>query len=86
MSLVMVNMIYFNVQYVISYTHTACSEGYFKSFQGNDSCEECPDNSNSTSSGATNCTCLTGYYRSKYEDVSSACTSEYHYHLHYLYT
>ena len=73
----------FSMLYLI---HTACSEGYFKSFQGNDLCEECPDNSNSTSSGATSCTCLTGYYRSRYEDVTTDCTGEYHYHLHYLYT
>ena len=73
----MVSMIYFNVQYVISYTHIACSEGYFKSFQGNDSCKVCPDNSTSTTSGATNCTCIIGYYRSRYEDVTTACTGEY---------
>ena len=55
----------------------ACSEGYFKSFQGNDLCKVCPDNSNSTISGAINCTCITGYYRSRYENVTTACTGEY---------
>ena len=80
----MVSMIYFNVQYVISYTHTACLKGYYKSSQGNDLCEKCPDNSNSTTSGTTSCTCLTGYYRSRYEGVTTACTGEYHYHVHNL--
>ena len=58
------------------YIQIACLKGYFKLSQGNDLCKECPDNSNSTTSGATSCTCLTGYYRSRYEDVTAACTGK----------
>ena len=55
------------------FVYVACLKGYYKSPQGNDLCEKCPDNSNCNTSGTTSCTCLTGYYRSRYEDVSSAC-------------
>ena len=65
---------------------TACLEGRFKSFQGNASCKECPENSNSTTSGATNCTCITGYYRSRYENVTVACTGKYQHCVYYLHT
>ena len=64
----------------------ACLEGHFKSFQGNDLCKVCPDNSNSTTSGATNCTCITGYYRSGYEDVTTNCTGKCQHCVYYLHT
>ena len=68
--------IYFHTLFFTNF-FVVCSEGYFKLSHGHESCEECPDNSNSTTSGATSCTCLTGYYRSRYEDVTTPCTGEY---------
>ena len=54
----------------------ACSDGSYKSVQGNTDCEDCPDNSNSTSTGSTVCHCLIGYYRAVGESVSMKCTGK----------
>ncbi|XP_041427764.1 ephrin type-B receptor 2 isoform X3 [Xenopus laevis] len=53
----------------------ACPSGMFKANQGDDSCLHCPINSRTTSEGATNCVCRTGYYRSDSDPLQMPCTT-----------
>ena len=62
--------------HIIILISLACSNGSYKSVQGNTDCEDCPDNSNSTSTGSTVCHCLIGYYRAVGESVSIKCTGK----------
>ncbi|XP_073512125.1 ephrin type-B receptor 2 isoform X2 [Phyllobates terribilis] len=52
-----------------------CSTGMFKPNQGDDSCLHCPFNSRTTSEGATNCVCRTGYYRADSDPLQMPCTT-----------
>ena len=59
--------------FILSF-HVACMRGEYKSIQGNEDCVECPENSNSTQTGATSCDCISGYYRAGSENVTVKCT------------
>ncbi len=39
-------------------------------------CEQCPDNTITTESGAVKCQCINGHYRATNEGPELACTSE----------
>uniref|UniRef100_A0A803JIV1 receptor protein-tyrosine kinase n=1 Tax=Xenopus tropicalis TaxID=8364 RepID=A0A803JIV1_XENTR len=54
---------------------SACPSGMFKANQGDDNCLHCPINSRTTSEGATNCVCRTGYYRSDSDPMQMPCTT-----------
>ena len=54
----------------------ACQEGEYKSIQGNEDCVKCPENSNSTQTGATSCECIRGYYRASSENITIKCTGK----------
>ena len=54
----------------------ACMEREYKSIQGNEDCVECPENSNSTQTGATSCDCISGYYRASSENITVKCTGK----------
>lgn len=53
-----------------------CGVGTFKSTTANKPCSVCPSNSVSISTGAAECTCVTGYYRAPTDDRGDPCTSE----------
>ncbi|XP_056409887.1 ephrin type-B receptor 4 isoform X2 [Hyla sarda] len=53
---------------------SACSPGYFKPDVGDLPCQICPQNSLSTTAGATVCNCKAGYYRSPGDPVTAPCT------------
>ncbi|XP_044130016.1 ephrin type-B receptor 4 isoform X1 [Bufo gargarizans] len=53
---------------------TACSPGYFKPKVGESLCQMCPQNSLSTTAGATMCNCKAGYYRAPGDPVTAPCT------------
>ncbi|XP_073457533.1 ephrin type-B receptor 2 isoform X6 [Aquarana catesbeiana] len=52
-----------------------CPSGMFKPNQGDESCLHCPINSRTTSEGATNCVCRSGYYRSDSDPLEMPCTT-----------
>ncbi|XP_072011545.1 ephrin type-B receptor 2 isoform X6 [Engystomops pustulosus] len=52
-----------------------CPSGMFKPNQGDESCIHCPFNSRTTSEGATNCVCRTGYYRADSDPLQMPCTT-----------
>ncbi|KAI4823654.1 hypothetical protein KUCAC02_012232 [Chaenocephalus aceratus] len=53
----------------------ACISGFFKGAQGDLSCLQCPINSRTTSEGATNCVCRSGYYRTDSDPQQMPCTT-----------
>ncbi|XP_069623665.1 ephrin type-B receptor 4 isoform X3 [Ranitomeya imitator] len=53
---------------------TVCLPGYFKPNVGELSCQMCPQNSLSTTAGATACICKVGYYRAPGDPITAACT------------
>uniref|UniRef100_A0A8C1CRQ4 receptor protein-tyrosine kinase n=2 Tax=Cyprinus carpio TaxID=7962 RepID=A0A8C1CRQ4_CYPCA len=53
----------------------ACPFGSFKASQGDQQCLQCPINSRTTSEGATNCVCRSGYYRADSDPLQMPCTS-----------
>lgn len=53
----------------------ACSSGFFKPSQGDQSCQQCPINSRTTNEGATSCVCRVGYYRTDSDPAQMPCTS-----------
>ncbi|XP_033985066.1 ephrin type-B receptor 2 isoform X2 [Trematomus bernacchii] len=53
----------------------ACISGLFKAAQGDLSCLQCPINSRTTSEGATNCVCRSGYYRTDSDPQQMPCTT-----------
>ena len=57
----------------------ACAFGTYKLSQGNEECQSCPDNSNTTDNGSIICPCDDGYYRADYEDATFPCTGNYMY-------
>ena len=61
--------------FILSF-HVACMRGEYKSIQGNEDCVECPENSNSTQTGATSCDCVSGYYRASSENITVKCTGK----------
>ncbi|XP_030078243.1 ephrin type-B receptor 2 isoform X1 [Microcaecilia unicolor] len=52
-----------------------CPSGSFKPRHGDDSCIHCPINSRTTSEGATNCVCRSGYYRADSDPMEMPCTT-----------
>ncbi|KPP64965.1 ephrin type-B receptor 2-like, partial [Scleropages formosus] len=52
-----------------------CPSGFFKPAQGGDSCRPCPINSRTTSEGASNCMCRSGYYRTDSDPLQMPCTT-----------
>ncbi|TSM04817.1 Ephrin type-B receptor 2 [Bagarius yarrelli] len=54
---------------------SACPSGFFKSSQGDQSCQQCPINSRTTSEGATNCVCRVGFYRTDSDPSQMPCTT-----------
>ena len=56
------------------YLLLACPVGSYKHVQGNTDCDECPDNSNTTTNGSVSCRCISGYYRAPGESVTLECT------------
>uniref|UniRef100_A0A8C1U764 receptor protein-tyrosine kinase n=1 Tax=Cyprinus carpio TaxID=7962 RepID=A0A8C1U764_CYPCA len=53
----------------------ACPFGSFKASQGDQQCLQCPINSRTTSEGATNCVCRSGYYRADSDPLQMPCTT-----------
>ncbi|XP_016340208.1 ephrin type-B receptor 2-like isoform X1 [Sinocyclocheilus anshuiensis] len=53
----------------------ACPSGSFKASQGDQQCLQCPINSRTTSEGATNCVCRSGYYRADSDPLQMPCTT-----------
>uniref|UniRef100_A0A672LR87 receptor protein-tyrosine kinase n=1 Tax=Sinocyclocheilus grahami TaxID=75366 RepID=A0A672LR87_SINGR len=53
----------------------ACLSGSFKASQGDQQCLQCPINSRTTSEGATNCVCRSGYYRADSDPLQMPCTT-----------
>ncbi|XP_027026036.1 ephrin type-B receptor 2 [Tachysurus fulvidraco] len=53
----------------------ACSSGFFKPSQGDQSCQQCPINSRTTNEGATSCVCRVGYYRTDSDPAQMPCTT-----------
>ncbi|XP_016373447.1 ephrin type-B receptor 2-like [Sinocyclocheilus rhinocerous] len=56
-------------------TETSCPSGSFKASQGDQQCLQCPINSRTTSVGATNCVCRSGYYRADSDPLQMPCTT-----------
>ncbi|XP_075764554.1 ephrin type-B receptor 4 [Pelodiscus sinensis] len=52
----------------------ACAPMYFKATQGEGSCQLCPSQSHTLASGATICSCLSGYFRASSDSPDSPCT------------
>ena len=48
----------------------------YKSIQSNEQCTECPENSESSVTGATSCICVKGYYKASSEGVNYSCTGK----------
>ena len=48
----------------------------YKSIQSNEQCTECPENSDSSVTEATSCTCVKGYYRASSDGVNYPCTGK----------
>ncbi|CAL9704860.1 unnamed protein product [Knipowitschia caucasica] len=53
----------------------ACKPGYFKPALGNDLCRVCPDNTRPSDTGATQCECEDGYFRSASDSPTAACSA-----------
>ncbi|KAK7915991.1 hypothetical protein WMY93_011752 [Mugilogobius chulae] len=53
----------------------ACKPGYFKPALGNDLCRVCPDNTRPSDTGATQCECEEGYFRSPSDPLTTACSA-----------
>ncbi|XP_072308602.1 ephrin type-A receptor 2a [Eucyclogobius newberryi] len=53
----------------------ACKPGYFKPALGNDLCRVCPDNTRPSDTGATECECEDGYFRSPSDPLTAACSA-----------
>ncbi|TNN83959.1 Ephrin type-A receptor 2 [Liparis tanakae] len=53
----------------------ACKPGYFKTSVSNELCQVCPDNSEPSAAGATECQCEEGFFRSPSDTPSSACSA-----------
>ena len=49
----------------------------YKEDPGDFDCADCPDNSDSLSTGSISCPCLSGYYRAAYESFDMACTGKF---------
>nr|XP_033778220.1 ephrin type-B receptor 2 isoform X5 [Geotrypetes seraphini] len=56
-------------------TCRGCPTGTFKPKLGDDSCIHCPINSRTTSEGATNCVCRSGFYRADSDPMEMPCTT-----------
>lgn len=52
-----------------------CKPGYFKPSVSNELCHVCPDNTKPSASGATECLCEEGFFRSPSDPPTSACSA-----------
>lgn len=52
-----------------------CKPGYFKPSVSNELCHVCPDNTQPSASGATECLCEEGFFRSPSDPPTSACSA-----------
>ncbi|KAL7407760.1 hypothetical protein ABVT39_013321 [Epinephelus coioides] len=53
----------------------ACKPGYFKPSVSSELCQVCPDNTKPSSSGATECQCEEGFFRSPSDPPTSPCSA-----------
>ncbi|KAL0978727.1 hypothetical protein UPYG_G00174370 [Umbra pygmaea] len=53
----------------------ACAPGSFKAVVSAESCEFCPENTETSTVGANLCTCVEGFYRSPSDPLTSACSA-----------
>uniref|UniRef100_A0A3B3U131 receptor protein-tyrosine kinase n=1 Tax=Poecilia latipinna TaxID=48699 RepID=A0A3B3U131_9TELE len=52
-----------------------CKPGYFKPSASNEICQVCPENTKSSSAGATECVCEDGFFRSPSDPLTAACSA-----------
>ncbi|CAB1437861.1 unnamed protein product [Pleuronectes platessa] len=53
----------------------ACKPGYFKPYASSELCQVCPDNTRPSSTGATECQCEEGFFRSPSDPPTSPCSA-----------